>query len=277
MVIIASTLGYVLSSLAFNPRSNYEGGNPPIPESTIIAKLNHLGVNPDVPIVKRYATWVGNVVTGDFGLTVGEKSVNEEFSRRIWVSLRLLLLGSVLGSVLGVALGVFSAVRQYGIGDRASSVASFVFLSMPVFLVAILLKYGAISFNQKIGTTFFYTIGESSADFSGGSLELFVNRLQHLMLPTLSITLGGIAFYSRYQRNAMLDVLGSDFIQPLQPIIICFCLEFLCLGQNRDNSVAIQDSVKKRNHTMLRGQEMNRPFLQIAQPSRKQFRRIDRR
>lgn len=213
MVIIASTLGYVLSSLAFNPRSNYEGGNPPIPESTIIAKLDSLGVNPDVPIVKRYATWVGNVVTGDFGLTIGEKSVNDEFSRRIWVSLRLLLLGSVLGSVLGVALGVFSAVRQYGIGDRASSVASFVFLSMPVFLVAILLKYGAISFNQKIGTTFFYTIGESSADFSGGGLELFVNRLQHLMLPTLSITLGGIAFYSRYQRNAMLDVLGSDFIR----------------------------------------------------------------
>ncbi len=213
MVVLASTLGYVLASLAFDPRSNYQGANPPIPESTINSKLDNLGVNPAQPLIGRYVTWVGNVVRGDFGLTVGEQRVNEEMGRRIWVSLRLLILGSVLGSVIGVGLGVVSAVRQYGVTDRTASVLSFGLLSTPVFLLAILLKFGAIDVNNRIGTTFFYTIGEYSADFDGGGWELFLNRLQHLILPTLSIALGGIAFYSRYQRNAMLDVLGSDFLR----------------------------------------------------------------
>jgi peptide/nickel transport system permease protein len=213
MVVLASTLGYVLSSLAFDPRSNFQGANPPIPESTINAKLDNLGVNPAKPLVKRYITWVGNVLSGDFGLTVGEQRVNDELSRRVWVSLRLLVIGSILGSIIGVALGVVSAVRQYGVTDRAASVLSFTLLSTPVFLLAILLKFAAIDINNRIGTTFFFTIGEYSADFSGNGWQLLIDRLQHLILPTLSIALGGIAFYSRYQRNAMLDVLGSDFLR----------------------------------------------------------------
>jgi len=213
MVIPASTLGYVLASVAFDPSSNYQGANPPIPQSTIDAKLDNLGVNPKTPLVRRYVDWVGNALQGDFGLTIGEQRVNEELSRRIWVSLRLLVLGSIIGSLAGVALGVFSAVRQYGVTDRAASVLSFSLLSTPVFLLAILLKFGAIDLNNRLGTTFFYTIGEYSADFSGNGWELLINRLQHLILPTMSIALGGIAFYSRYQRNAMLDVLGSDFLR----------------------------------------------------------------
>jgi len=213
MVVLASTLGYVLASLAFDPSSNYLGANPPIPQSTIDAKLDNLGVNPADPLIGRYFIWARNVVSGDFGLTIGEQRVNEELSRRIWVSLRLLIIGSILGSVIGVALGVVSAVRQYGVTDRTASVVSFSLLSTPVFLLAILLKFGAISFNNRIGTTFFFTIGEYSSDFSGSGWELLLNRLQHLILPTLSIALGGIAFYSRYQRNAMLDVLGSDFLR----------------------------------------------------------------
>jgi len=213
MVILASTLGYVLASVAFDPSSNYQGANPPIPQSTIDAKLDNLGVNPKTPLVRRYVDWVGNALQGDFGLTIGEQRVNEELSRRIWVSLRLLVLGSIIGSLAGVALGVFSAVRQYGVTDRAASVLSFSLLSTPVFLLSILLKFGAIDLNNRLGTTFFYTIGEYSADFSGNGWELLINRLQHLILPTMSIALGGIAFYSRYQRNAMLDVLGSDFLR----------------------------------------------------------------
>ncbi|MGA0710584.1 MAG: ABC transporter permease [Ilumatobacteraceae bacterium] len=213
MVALASTLGYVLASLAFDPSANYQGANPPIPQSTINAKLDNLGVNPAKPLLRRYLNWAGDVLSGDFGLSVGEQRVNEELSRRIWVSLRLLVLGSIIGSLAGVALGVVSAVRQYGLTDRAASVLSFSLLSTPVFLLAILLKFGAIELNNRIGTTFFFTIGEYSADFSGNGWELLLNRLQHLILPTLSIALGGIAFYSRYQRNAMLDVLGSDFLR----------------------------------------------------------------
>jgi peptide/nickel transport system permease protein len=58
---------------------------------------------------------------------------------------------------------------------------------------------------------FQYT-GETSP-FTHGGWSAFVDRLQHLVLPTVTLALGAIASYSRYQRNAMLDVLGQDFIR----------------------------------------------------------------
>lgn len=213
LVVLASSLGYLLAASALNPRENFEGRNPPIPESSIDHKLDALNMNTKTPILERYATWVSGVVRGDLGTTLSENSVNDEISRRIWVSLRLLFLGAILGSVLGVLAGVVSAVRQYKFFDRSFGIISFVLLSTPVFLLAILLKFGAINLNNRLGTTLFYTVGEYTPELGGGAWDLFVNRLQHLILPTLSITLGGVAFYSRYQRNAMLDVLSSDHLR----------------------------------------------------------------
>jgi peptide/nickel transport system permease protein len=146
-------------------------------------------------------------------LTIAEQEIRPLFGEKIWVSLRLLLIGSILGSVIGVFIGVISAVRQYKLFDRFTGISSFVLLSTPVFLLAITIKFIAIYINQKIGTTLFYTVGEYSPDFQGSTFSLFVNRLQHLILPTLAVTLGGIAFYSRYQRNSMLDVLSSDHLR----------------------------------------------------------------
>ena len=213
LVVLASTLGYFLAAIALNPRSNYEGRNPPLLESTIEKKLSDLNMNDKTPVVTRYFTWVGGVVQGDLGTTLNEKSVNSEIGRRIWVSLRLLLLGSIIGSVLGVIASVVSAVRQYKPYDRYFSIASYIFLSAPVFLIALLLKFGAINLNDRLGYTLIYTVGEYSPEFQGAGFSSLINRIQHLILPTLSIALGGIAFYSRYQRNAMLDVLSSDHLR----------------------------------------------------------------
>jgi peptide/nickel transport system permease protein len=59
----------------------------------------------------------------------------------------------------------------------------------------------------------FQYIGETSATASAGGWDSFIDRLQHLVLPTVTLALGAMASYSRYQRNAMLDVLGQDFIR----------------------------------------------------------------
>ena len=213
LVALASTLGYFLAASTLNPRSNFQGRNPPVLESTIDQKLDELNANDKDPVVTRYVRWVGGVLQGDFGKTMEDASVNAEMGRRIFVSLRLLIIGSILGSVLGVVFGVLSAVRQYKLFDRFFGIFSYVVLSTPVFLTAILLKFVAINLNQRAGTTIFYTVGEYSPEFAGGGWDLIVNRLQHLILPTLSIALGGMAFYSRYQRNSMLDVLSSDYLR----------------------------------------------------------------
>lgn len=213
MVIIASTAGYFLASSALNPRGNYEAANPPIPKESIDAVLDRSNVNDETPLLSRYATWASQVFRGDFGLDLDGNPVNEEFSRRIWVSLRLLVIGSFVGATLGVLIGVVSAVRQYKLFDRGFGLGAYFLLSTPVFLLAILLKFGGIKFNNAIGSTFFYTQGEYSAGFEGSDFAFFIDRLQHMILPTLSIALGSIAFYSRYQRNSMLDVLSSDHLR----------------------------------------------------------------
>ena len=157
--------------------------------------------------------WAGNVLQGDFGEDLDQNRVNEEFSRRVWVSLRLLMLGTLLGATIGVIVGVVSAVRQYEFFDRSTSLFAYFILSTPVFLLAILLKFVGIKFNDAIGSTFFFTQGEYTPGYSGSSLGRLGDRLQHLILPTLSIALGSISFYSRYQRNTMLDVLSSDHLR----------------------------------------------------------------
>ncbi|MGA1611822.1 MAG: ABC transporter permease, partial [Ilumatobacteraceae bacterium] len=109
LVLIASSLGYFLASVALNPRGNYEAANPPIPKESIDAVLNRGNVNDEVPFTTRYVKWAGNVLQGDFGEDLDQNRVNEEFSRRVWVSLRLLMLGTLLGATIGVIVGVVSA------------------------------------------------------------------------------------------------------------------------------------------------------------------------
>jgi peptide/nickel transport system permease protein len=136
--------------------------------------------------------------------------------RRIGVSLRLLLIGSVLGGLLGVSIGVLGAVRQYKLSDHWTAALSFVILSTPVFLTAVLLKVGALALNHATGAQLLDYTGEYTPGLSGGFAHEVADRVRHLILPTLSIVLGQAAFYSRYQRNAMLDVLGSDFLRTAQ-------------------------------------------------------------
>ncbi len=213
LVVIAASMGYFLASVALDPSANYQGANPPISQSTINLKLDALNANPDTPMIERYAIWATSVLRGDLGETLNQNEVSTVLGEKIWVSLRLLLIGSILGSVIGVFIGVLAAVRQYKFFDKFSGISSFVILSTPVFLLAITIKFFAIYINEKIGFTLLYTVGEYSPDLEGSSMELFLNRLQHLILPTLAITLGGIAFYSRYQRNSMLDILSSDHLR----------------------------------------------------------------
>ena len=80
-------------------------------------------------------------------------------------------------------------------------------------VVANLLILGALKVNSILGVQLFEYTGETSPDAVGGWWGQFVDRLQHLVLPTFTLALASIAGFSRYQRNAMLDVLGQDFIR----------------------------------------------------------------
>ncbi len=211
LLALASFLTFSLASQQFDPLENLQQRNPRPPQAVIDAKAAELDLDKPIPV--RYMHWASGAIHGDFGTTIGGQPVSEELWRRIGVSLRLLIIGSVLGTVIGVVVGAWGAIRQYRLSDRIITALSLLVISTPVFVMANLLILSALGVNSALGVQLFEYTGETSPDAVGGAWNQFVDRLQHLVLPTFTLALAAIAGYSRYQRNAMLDVLGQDFIR----------------------------------------------------------------
>ncbi|MGH3624958.1 MAG: ABC transporter permease [Sciscionella sp.] len=214
LCLVATFLAYCLASATFDPISRLQERHPP-PSPEVLAEKSH-ELHLDEPIPRRFLTWADGVVHGDFGHTITDQPLTDELWRRIGVSLRLFLLGITVGVTLGVLLGVVSAIRQYKVSDYLATLLSFLVLAMPVFVLAPLLKTGALSINDALGNNWLQFTGEKTPGFQGGWFDSLVDRLRYLIVPTLSIALTQIAYFSRYQRSAMLDVLGSDFLRTAQ-------------------------------------------------------------
>jgi len=213
LVGIAASLAYLLAASSLDPRANFEGRNPPPPKAVVDRRLDQLNLNDQTPLLQRYARWVNGVLHGDFGRTWDGDSVSAEMGRRIGVSLRLLLTATIVGGVLGILAGAWGAIRQYRLSDHAITLLSFVIISIPVFVLAVLLEIVAVGFNNAVGARVFEYTGEFTPGLGGGFSAHLGDRLRHLLLPSLTLVLGQIAIFSRYQRNAMLDVLGQDFVR----------------------------------------------------------------
>jgi peptide/nickel transport system permease protein len=213
LITLATCLGYLLAASSLNPRANFAERRPQPPAAAVDAALNELNLNDKTSIEIRFAHWAGGALHGDLGKTIDDQPVSTEMARRAGVSLRLLLIGSITGALVGVAAGFVCALRQYKPTDHAITFVSFVVLSTPVFLLAVLLKIGAVKINQSVGSTVLPYTGEYTPALAGGWYRHLTDRAQHLILPTLAFTLGQAAFFSRYQRSSMLDVLGADYIR----------------------------------------------------------------
>jgi peptide/nickel transport system permease protein len=147
LVLIATSATYFLAAAALNPRSNFEGRNPAPSEESIDRLLNDLNLNNKTPVIERFGRWANGVRHRNLGATIDGDSVNAEMGRRVGVSLRLLLIGSLLGALCGIAAGAYSAVKQYGFSDHAMTLLSFVILSVPTVVLAVLLANAGASFS----------------------------------------------------------------------------------------------------------------------------------
>jgi peptide/nickel transport system permease protein len=211
LVFIATSLAYILGAMTLDPRARYEGRVPAIPEATIHATLQERNADPSTPVLVRYERWLKGVVHGNFGKQiVGDEKVTNEMKRRIGVSLRLLLFGTIFGAVGGVLIGVVGAVRQRKPVDVVSTVGSYVLLAAPAVVTIIVVQTIFVSIYHH-GGPLIPTSGEYDSTLHGFSF--WTDRAKRLIMPTLVLALFGASFFSRYQRSAMLDVLGSDFLR----------------------------------------------------------------
>ncbi|MEE3753444.1 ABC transporter permease [Mycobacterium intracellulare] len=211
LLALASFLTFCLTSVAFKPLDSLLQRNPRPPQAVIDAKAHALGLDEPIPI--RYAHWASHAVRGDFGKTITGQPVGESLWRRVGVTLRLLVIGSLVGTAAGIAAGAWGAIRQYRLSDRVVTMVALLVLSIPTFVIANLLILAALRVNWAVDLHIFDYTGETSPGVSGGAGAQLLDRLRHLVLPSLTLALVAAAGYSRYQRNAMLDVLGQDFIR----------------------------------------------------------------
>ncbi|MEU7004229.1 ABC transporter permease [Nonomuraea sp. NPDC046570] len=211
-VIVASTfVVFLLVTLSGDPLANLKGRNPP-PSPQVIA-VEEQRLHLDEPMLQRYITWISGVVRGDFGPSVRTNlDIGHEIVTRFGVTVRLIAVAVLLALVLAVVVGVLSAVKQYSSTDYGFTFAAFLFLSMPSFWFAVLLKQGGISLNNLVGDRVVYTIGERSVVVDGGAWAQLADTAGHMVLPTISLALISFGAWSRFQRASMLDVLNSDYV-----------------------------------------------------------------
>ncbi|MFC4560683.1 ABC transporter permease [Nocardiopsis mangrovi] len=213
LIFLASTFAYLLAATTLSPRTNFEQLQPRPSQEAIERELTKLNLNDRTPLAERYAVWVSDLARGDFGQTVNDQSVNEQVVRKAGVTLRLIVVGTVIGCSVGVAIGAYAAVKQYRAFDKVSTGAAFVVLAVPTVVIAVSLREAARWFNATTGRQWLNYGGEYTAGLDAGFWGTLADRLQHGILPTATLALALFAAFSRYQRNMMLDVLGSDFVR----------------------------------------------------------------
>ncbi|MGD9531300.1 MAG: ABC transporter permease, partial [Pseudonocardia sp.] len=148
----------------------------------------------------------------DWGRSPIGDSVNAQVAFRIGVSAQLVVLGLTLAAVVGVALGVYTATRQYSFADRLQQGLSVFTLNVPLVVGALAVVLVAISVNQALGTTVLFVAGANSPSVSG-FWPTVLDRLQHLVLPTVTLVLFSYAGYHLLQRNLLLDDVNSDYVR----------------------------------------------------------------
>ncbi|MFC4000369.1 ABC transporter permease [Prauserella oleivorans] len=225
ILLVGSFLVFVMVAAAGDPLAEIRN-QPNINPESVAALAHELGL--DKGIVPRYFDWLGGFLTGDWGISIAQGSAMEEVFPKImsafWVTIRLVLAAEIIALILGVAVGVLAAVKQYSPVDYVATTLAFLFFSMPIFCVAIVLKTYAIDLNvlindwgwdEWLGNPFLKTTSPESLSGDGFG-DLVVNYIGAFALPTLSIMFISFAAYSRFQRSSMLETLNMDYVRTAQ-------------------------------------------------------------
>lgn len=164
----------------------------------------------DRPLLVQYGYWLHDAVTNQFGNTLlSDEPIWPDLKRVLGNTLQLIILSEILAVIIAIGVGVVSAVKQYSIFDHATTTLSFIGFSTPVFWFALILQVIFTNIYLNYGTRIFYT-----AQLSSPNPENFwIDRLQHLALPVITLTVLSVAQFGRYMRSSMLEVINSDYVR----------------------------------------------------------------
>lgn len=162
-------------------------------KETIEQYRQDLGLNR--PIAEQYFSYVSNVFQGDFGNSLKNKQpVLDEILLRLPITMELAFFSIMITTVLGLLAGIISAIRPYSFRDISVMVVALLGISLPSFWLGLLLMY---LFSVKL-----HWLPVAGWDSPA-----------HMILPAVTLGLGGAAIVARMTRSSMLEVIGQDYIR----------------------------------------------------------------
>ncbi|CCV10463.1 ABC transporter permease [Mesorhizobium sp. STM 4661] len=160
-----------------------------------------LGLNDPLPV--QFIRWVRDVLGGDFGTSIfAGRPVLDLISQRLEPTLSLSILTMILSVTVGVSIGILAAWRTGGLVDRLLAAFSAFGYSVPVFVIGYFLIYFFAIKTRWLPVQGYLPIERGLGPW-------FV----HLVLPTVALSLGFIAFIARVTRASMLEVLSEDYMR----------------------------------------------------------------
>ena len=164
------------------------------------------------PLVVQYFRWIWGIFTRlDFGDSLlYNKPVSQIIAQRLPATIMLALTCHLLATGIGITLGIVAATRQYSWVDTLFGAIAFLGMTIPRFLVALIIIY-ILAFRlnvQEIGSFF-------SAKYGGApwSIDKFIDLLKHIWPVIFIATFGGLAYNMRVMRANLLDVLNLQYVE----------------------------------------------------------------
>ena len=205
-LFFVSIVSFLIIHLAPGSPSQVDPLNPKFTPEMVerFQKEFHL----DKPLYVQYIYFYRDLFTGK---TVSWKD-NQSALKKIWErflnSLPLFVVGTLITWTLSFPVGIRSAIFRGGIYDRSATFISYVLISIPGFFFAyVLIIFVVTYFHVPVIGLETFGIGDAPATY------LFMDRIWHLLLPSVLGATGGIAVLSRYVRSQMLEVEGQDYIR----------------------------------------------------------------
>ena len=205
-LFFVSIVSFLIIHLAPGSPSQVDPLNPKFTPEMVerFQKEFHL----DKPLYVQYIYFYRDLFTGKTVSWKDNQSVLKKIWERFLSSLPLFVVGTLITWTLSFPVGIRSAIFRGGIYDRSATFISYVLISIPGFFFAYVLIILVVTyFHVPVIGMITFGIGDAPATY------LFMDRIWHLLLPSMLGATGGIAVLSRYVRSQMLEVEGQDYIR----------------------------------------------------------------
>ena len=204
-------LSFAIIHLAPGEPTDLMAGDPRLEASAQARQLLREMYELDKPIHVQYWRWLTRIVRLDFGRSFSPdgRPVLVKIGERLPVTLLLNIVELLIIIALAVPIGVLSATRQYSLFDKVTTVFVFVGFATPDFWLALLLM---ILFGVQLGWLPISGLRSLNWEY----LSFWKQQgdfIAHLILPIVVATFGGLAGFSRYMRQSMLEVVRQEYIQ----------------------------------------------------------------